>query len=75
LRAPAIKFSLSPGSKQYSAVCEVHRYRGSGQKTVLTDACKFPIADGEDYVMLAICVTVRVSNYRLLVREAYNTTP
>ena len=40
-------------------VCEVYRYRESGQKTVLTDAYEFPIADGEDYVMLVICVPVR----------------
>lgn len=51
--------NLLPGSKQYSAVCEVYRYRESGQKTVLTDAYEFPIADGEDYVMLVICVPVR----------------
>ena len=69
LHTPAVIFSLSPGSKQYSAVCEVHRYRGSGQKTALTDACEFPIADGEDYVMLVICVPVRVNSYRLLVRR------
>ena len=59
LHAPAVIFSLSPGSKQYSAVCEAYRYRESGQKTALTDACELPIADGEDYVMLVICATVR----------------
>lgn len=38
-------------------------------KTALTDTSEFPIVDGEDYVMLVICVPVRVNSYRLLVRQ------
>ena len=39
------------------------------KKVALTDTSELQIVDGEDYVMLVICVTVMVNGYRLLVRK------